>query len=91
MFFFLLWIIYTVWFTTPVSLSNLVREIEEEIDFTNKQLVEQLKELNENISGVKKDKPVKFKSVDGVKLRKLAKQGKDQRDTVNIAALATVS
>ena len=51
----LIWIIYTVWHTSQVSLTELAREVETEIDLTNQRLVDNVKELENKIVDTNRD------------------------------------
>lgn len=51
----LIWIIYTVWGSSQVSLTDLAKEVEKEIDLTNQQLIENVKELEDKIVNVNKN------------------------------------
>ena len=46
---FIAWVIWEVWHSDQVSLSDIAKEIEHEVDVTNEQLIAAIKELDEKI------------------------------------------
>jgi len=101
---FIVWVIWEVWWSHQVSLSDIAKEIEHEVDVTNEQLIAAIKELDEKIiegnqnlvdtlkgKGINITKPISkiYKSVKKYPI--VLKSAGIQDGMTKIASLAAVS
>ena len=100
---FILWVIWEVWYSDQISLSDIAKEIEHEVDVTNSELISSIKELDQKIIDGNRElidtlkgkpsnisKPISI-STSNKRYSKALKTVNMQDNMVKIASLAAVS
>ena len=101
---FILWVIWEVWYSDQISLSDIAKEIEHEVDVTNAELISSIKELDQKIIDGNRElidtlngkpsnisKPIAKISESNKRYSKVLKTVNMQDNMVKIASLAAVS